>query len=201
MVKRQMLLLVEDDAELRGLYRETLADEGFEVREAGDGLEALIEIDNALPDLIVLDLMLPRISGHAILREIAASAYTRNVPVLVVTGSTESLNHRNIVCLLRKPVAMQELVDAVYRCLAHVSRPDSELMAPNLAERRSRRFGRDRRGITRPAQGGTRTCPDCGGVMVFHDQPRLLHHEPSWVCSDPLCNAREFVRRPPVNPQ
>ena len=114
-----MLLIVEDDAELRRLYRITLALEGFEVREAADGLEALIEIDNAVPDLIVLDLMLPRVSGHTILQEIAASAYTRNIPVVVVTGSTESIDHLNVACLLRKPIWTTDLVDAVYRCLEH----------------------------------------------------------------------------------
>jgi CheY-like chemotaxis protein len=65
--------------------------------------------------------MLPHVSGHAVLQEIAASAHTRNIPVVVVTGSPEPLDYLDVFCVLRKPIASDELITVVRRCLAHHS--------------------------------------------------------------------------------
>jgi alpha-D-ribose 1-methylphosphonate 5-phosphate C-P lyase len=68
-----------------------------------------------------------------------------------------------------------------------------------MRERRSTWRGDNRRGPLRPTNGDTRACPDCGGEMMFHDEPVLLDHGrrvPGWVCSDRHCNAREYVRPP-----
>lgn len=115
---RQALLVVEDDAELRKMYRSALAVAGFLVREAADGLSALTALDRDPVDLVVLDLGLPDISGLVILQDIAAQAHTCNVPVLVVTGSTEELDHLAVACVLRKPISPDALVTAVVKCLA-----------------------------------------------------------------------------------
>ncbi len=53
---------------------------GFDVREAGTGLDALTSIDRWPPDLIVLDLTLPTVSGFAVLQELAGHAHTRHIP-------------------------------------------------------------------------------------------------------------------------
>ena len=121
LMRRRMLLVVEDDEDLRRLYRIALALEGFDVEEAANGFEALIRIDGSLPNLIVLDLMLPHLSGYAVLQEIAASAHTRRIPVVVVTGSPEPLDHHEVFCVLRKPITSDELITVVRRCLVHHS--------------------------------------------------------------------------------
>jgi DNA-binding response OmpR family regulator len=112
------ILIVEDDEQLRQLYRTTLSLAGFDVRQAGDGLQALREIDRDPPDLIVLDLGLPNVSGFGVQQEIAAHAHTRDIPVVVVTGSTLDLKNLDVPCVLRKPVAPDDLVAAVRRCVA-----------------------------------------------------------------------------------
>jgi DNA-binding response OmpR family regulator len=117
MRSRQALLVVEDDEELRKMYRSALAVAGFLVREAADGLSALTTLDREPVDLVVLDLGLPDISGLAIIQDIAAQAHTRHVPVLVVTGSTEKLDHLDVACVLRKPISPDALVTAVLKCL------------------------------------------------------------------------------------
>jgi hypothetical protein len=53
-----------------------------------------------------------------VLQDIAAQAYTRSIPVVVVTGSTENLDHLDVACVLRKPVSLEALVKAVVTCLA-----------------------------------------------------------------------------------
>jgi len=115
--RQRVILVVEDDAELRRLFRVSLTLEGFDVEEAGDGLEALRRIAEHPPDVVVLDLGLPSLSGVAVQQEIAANAYTRRIPIVVVTGSTKNLDYLNVACILRKPITPDELVAAVRLCL------------------------------------------------------------------------------------
>lgn len=115
--KLRLILLVEDDAPLRTMYRTALRVAGFYVTEAGNGLDALRALDADPPDLVVLDLGLPFVSGYAVRAELAAQSHTRDIPVVVVTGN-EPDAPLNVPCLLRKPVAADELVAAVKRCLA-----------------------------------------------------------------------------------
>src|SRR5262245_8495454 len=115
--KQRLILIVDDDADLRRVWKLTLNLEAFDVEEAGDGLEALRRIEERLPDLVVLDLGLPTLGGLSVQQEIAARAVTRNIPVVIVTGSTQDLSSVDVPCVLRKPVSPEELVRAVRTCL------------------------------------------------------------------------------------
>jgi two-component system response regulator MprA len=117
-VRRHVILVVEDDADLRRLYRTALTLDGFDVDEAADGLDALRRIDYRRPDLVVLDIGLPALSGVAVQQEIAAQAYTRRIPVVIVTGTALNLDHLDVACVLRKPVEPSELLKTVRSCLA-----------------------------------------------------------------------------------
>jgi len=112
----RIFLVVKDDAPLRAMYRTALRMAGFYVNEASNGLEALRALDSDPPDLVVLDLGLPIVSGYAVRTEIAAHSHTRNIPVVVVTG-TEPDAPLDVPCLLRKPVSPEALVAAVNKCL------------------------------------------------------------------------------------
>ena len=117
MAKKAYLLIVEDDPESRLLYQVALTFEGYEVACAGDGLEALVLMEQRLPDLVILDLGLPRVDGWAVQQEIAASAVTRDIPIVIVTGLDVASDGLDVACVLRKPVGMQQLVDIVRHCL------------------------------------------------------------------------------------
>ena len=117
MSERQTILVVEDDEDLRRLFRTALVLAGYDVVEAGDGLEALLRIDQAPPDLVVLDIVLPRLSGIAVQQEIAAQAVTRQIPIVVITGSGMEPSEMQVACFLRKPVSPEQLVDVVEQCL------------------------------------------------------------------------------------
>lgn len=112
------LLLVEDDDDLRRMYRSALTVAGFEVHEAATGLDALRRIDAAPPDVIVLDLMLPKVSGFGVLYDLRSQSHTRNIPVIVVTGTAEAVESQSVACVLRKPVLPDELIGTIERCLA-----------------------------------------------------------------------------------
>lgn len=114
---QRVVLIVEDDAELRRVFRIALAFEGFDVEEASDGFEALRRIDEHPPDIVVLDLGLPALDGLAVRQDIAAHVYTRHIPILVVTGSAANLDYLDVACVLRKPVTPEQLVAAVHNCL------------------------------------------------------------------------------------
>ncbi|MBA3949626.1 MAG: response regulator [Acidobacteria bacterium] len=117
-MRRKTLLVVEDDDLLRAVYRQTLSLGGYEVREAYDGLAALQAIDIAPPDVIVLDLVMPRVTGYDVLAEVRQDAHTRHIPVIIVTGTQDSLEGAGADCVLRKPVDMGLLLRAVARCSA-----------------------------------------------------------------------------------
>jgi CheY-like chemotaxis protein len=114
---RKTVLIVEDDAALRRMFRTSLSIAGYVVEEAADGPGALYRIQYHPPDLVILDLSLPTVSGLIVQQEIAAHAHTRHIPVVIVTGSSENLDHLDVPCVLRKPVDPEKLVSTVRQCL------------------------------------------------------------------------------------
>ena len=110
---RGNVLVVEDDGELRAMFRTALVLDEFNVIEASNGLEALRRLESNIFDLIVLDMGLPALSGRSFLLELMAKADTRKIPVVIVTGSTKTFNSLNVGRVLRKPVSGDQLVDAV----------------------------------------------------------------------------------------
>jgi CheY-like chemotaxis protein len=117
MSERQTILIVEDNEDLRRLFRTALAFAGYDVMEAGHGLEALQRIDQGLPDLVILDLVLPDMSGVVVRQELAAQAITRQIPIVVITGSAIEPGDLDVACLLRKPITPDQLIQAVQKCL------------------------------------------------------------------------------------
>ncbi len=118
-MEAKTVLIVEDDQATRRMYRIALGFGGFEVIEAADGISALHAVDQLRLDIVVLDLMLPTLSGLVVQQEIAAHAGTRNIPIVIVTGSEMGLDHIDVPCILRKPVNPDQLLTAVQNCLAN----------------------------------------------------------------------------------
>jgi CheY-like chemotaxis protein len=84
-----LVLIVDDQAQNVELLEAYLEDIGCQVRTAHDGPEALAEIERRQPDLILLDIMLPRMSGFQVCKQIKASPATRDIPVIMVTALNE----------------------------------------------------------------------------------------------------------------
>jgi CheY-like chemotaxis protein len=85
-VAPKKVLLVEDEDALRRVMKDLLEREGFIVFEAADGVKALDEIDRAAPDIVVLDLNLPRLDGYGVLSHLRARPATAELPVIVLTA-------------------------------------------------------------------------------------------------------------------
>ena len=83
------VLVVEDEAALATMLRYNLEKQGFRVEEAVDGQEALTRIAEMVPDIVLLDWMLPVMSGIEVCRQIRRRPATRDLPVIMVTARTE----------------------------------------------------------------------------------------------------------------
>ena len=108
------ILVVEDEDSLATLLQYNLEKEGYEVVLAGDGEEALMMIDEKLPDLVVLDWMLPKVSGIEVCRRLRQRAETRNLPIIMLTARGEESDRiRGLDTgaddYVVKPVSMSEL--------------------------------------------------------------------------------------------
>lgn len=130
------VLVVEDEDSLATLLQYNLQKEGYEVSLAGDGEEALLMVDERLPDLIVLDWMLPKVSGIEVCRRLRQRNETRNVPVVMLTARGEESDRvRGLDTgaddYVVKPFSMTELGARLRAVLRRIR--------PGLAEDRVRR--------------------------------------------------------------
>src|SRR3984885_5389938 len=87
MSEKNRILIVEDDPLMHGLYRKMLEREGFKILTAVDGLAAIEMQPNLSIDLIVLDLMLPKIDGLKVLEAIRADSLHKNLPVFILPNN------------------------------------------------------------------------------------------------------------------
>jgi two-component system phosphate regulon response regulator PhoB len=122
------VLVVEDEDALATLLDYNLMKEGFRVERAADGEEALLRVAEEPPDLVVLDWMLPKVSGVEVCRQLRAGAETRRTPVLMLTARGEEADKvRGLDTgaddYVVKPFAMSELVARI-RALLRRTRPE-----------------------------------------------------------------------------
>jgi two-component system phosphate regulon response regulator PhoB len=83
------ILVIEDERDLTQVLTYNLQKEGYETTVAHDGQEGLRKAQTLLPDLIILDLMLPALTGTEVLRELKAGERTREIPVIILTAKSE----------------------------------------------------------------------------------------------------------------
>jgi two-component system phosphate regulon response regulator PhoB len=119
------ILVVEDEDALGALLQYNLDKEGYRVTVAADGEEALMLIDEALPDLIVLDWMLPKVSGVEICRRLRARPETRNLPIIMLTARGEETDRiRGLDTgaddYVVKPFSMSELAARIRAVLRRI---------------------------------------------------------------------------------
>lgn len=125
------ILVVEDEDSLSNLLQYNLQKEGFDAVIAGDGEEALVQVDERLPDLIILDWMLPKVAGVEVCRRLRANPDTRNVPIIMLTARGEEADRiRGLDTgaddYITKPFSMTELLARVRAVLRRIR--------PGLAE-------------------------------------------------------------------
>lgn len=123
-IANKRVLLAEDDRFLRRACETSLRERGFTVSTAANGEEALRAARAERPDLIVLDMVMPKLSGLDVLRAVRSDAHTRSVPVLVMSNSASDQDMQALArmgangCLVKAKLSLQELGDHVSEYLA-----------------------------------------------------------------------------------
>ncbi|MBW2495350.1 MAG: response regulator [Deltaproteobacteria bacterium] len=156
---------MDDDRNLCQILCEALAEEGYAVRSAFDGDQALAELTEAPPDIVLLDLILPRKDGFAVIEALRAmDTPVCDVPVVLLTGCSptpqnrERANSLGVVELLTKPVPLSDL-------LAAVARHAGEQKPEDL-----------RAGGSKPATRTVSRSAKLSGSLDELPLPALLHH-------------------------
>ncbi|MBI5289991.1 MAG: response regulator [Chloroflexi bacterium] len=116
------ILLADDEESLRLLVHATVEDSGYSILEAADGESALALTLRHRPDLLVLDWMMPRLSGLEVLRTVRATAETAHTPVIMLTarsqaGDREHGEAAGANAYLTKPFSPLELLNTIERLL------------------------------------------------------------------------------------
>lgn len=110
------VLVIEDDADIRGMIAEALSLEGYVVAEAGDGVEGLERARERRPDVILLDLMMPRMDGHGFREQQVRDPALATVPVVIVSACPDDRMHGPPAAgHLRKPFDLEDLLAMVGR--------------------------------------------------------------------------------------
>ncbi|BDY16050.1 MULTISPECIES: phosphate regulon transcriptional regulator PhoB [Sulfitobacter] len=132
------ILLVEDEPAQREILAYNLESEGFDVRRAENGEEAILLVAEALPDLIILDWMMPLLSGIEVCRQLKTREDTRNIPVIMLSARSEEVDtvrglETGADDYVVKPYSMRELMARVRTQLRRV-RPASSGAALSYAD-------------------------------------------------------------------
>jgi DNA-binding NtrC family response regulator len=110
------ILIVDDDAGLRGLYRIILEKAGYEITEASNGADALKELVNRTPDVIIMDMLMPMLGGEAMMKRIQQMPALQDMKIVVITAYPrfrESAEFMRANQFLVKPVKPDEVLEAV----------------------------------------------------------------------------------------
>ncbi|MCR4296880.1 MAG: response regulator [Elusimicrobia bacterium] len=118
------ILSIEDDVDLQQVVTYALAKKGWDVVYAYDGKDGLDQARKFIPDLILLDMMLPGLNGLEVIKALKADELTRNIPVVVMTAYPSDAQFLKSAVLamgaveyLAKPVHIDELVSTIERLL------------------------------------------------------------------------------------
>jgi DNA-binding response OmpR family regulator len=134
------VLVVDDDVELRDGLRLVLEKQGYRVIQASNGIQAKEAVYRQRPDLVILDMMMPRMGGFPVLEHFRDKP---DAPPIIMITANEGSRHKayaewlGVVSYLRKPFAMDELLEKVEEALAPPAEEES-------AEQKAPRSGRDR---------------------------------------------------------
>jgi two-component system response regulator VicR len=121
--KKKRVVYIEDEQEMIDLVRLILNRRGFDVTGANGGREGLDMVRRLLPDLVLLDLMMPDMDGWDVYQQMKAEEATRHIPVIIITAKAQSIDKvlglhiAKVEDYISKPFSPQELMDSVENVL------------------------------------------------------------------------------------
>ncbi|QXD17035.1 response regulator transcription factor [Rhodocaloribacter litoris] len=149
------ILIVDDEEDILDLLQYNLAREGFETTLAHDGVEALEKAGKNPPDLVILDIMMPRMDGIEVCRRLRQDAHLRHIPILMLTARSEEEDHVRGLDVgadiyLTKPISIPVLLSQTKALLRGVRRYETP---PDLLRIHDLSIDRDRYLVYRERDG------------------------------------------------
>jgi DNA-binding response OmpR family regulator len=127
MAEQKTILVVDDDRELVDALRSMLERQGYRVIQAHDGHQAKQAVYNQRPDLMILDMMMPRMGGYPVLEHFKDKS---DAPPIIMVTANEGSRHKvyaeylGVIDYLRKPFAMERLLETVHKALGETQTGD-----------------------------------------------------------------------------
>lgn len=164
------ILIVDDEEILRKIYSDRLTFEGFTVETARDGEEALAKIRTSPPDLILLDILMPKLNGLQVLEQLNTEPALKKIPVIVLSNVANDENIKKALTLgakdylLKTNFSPNEIINKI------------KILIDSTAEKSYRISPRDGYGdVIKIAQDfpfmNLYKCPSCGGTLIFELKP------------------------------
>jgi CheY-like chemotaxis protein len=131
-VASQKILVIDDSKVIRMRVREMLPSGNIEVLEAKDGLEGLNLIRQELPNLIMLDFLLPKMSGWEVFQHIQSTSELQSIPLVLMSGRKEEVTEKiqepfEYFAFVEKPFEKKQLVDAIKEAMGKAKKPRPEM--------------------------------------------------------------------------
>ncbi|MBM4070502.1 MAG: response regulator [Planctomycetes bacterium] len=179
MTEQRTILVVDDDRELRHGLQTLLEKHGFRALTAEDGREAQERIDNDRPDLVIMDLMMPRLGGFPVLQHFRGQAHSP--PFIMITANEQqqckiAAEKAGAADFIRKPFSLRRLLEGVHRALEQQGQESADTETPPAASIRC-------------------SCPACGARI------RAAVHLLGQTHSCPACKQALLVRPLPPSDQ
>ena len=117
------VLVVDDDNDIQTLLQRILEDEDYQVVTAGDGLVALDEFEKSVPDLILLDLMMPRMDGYTFAEELRQRELRSSIPIIVLSADAnakQKVEQMGADSYITKPFDIGDLLDEISHFMEHL---------------------------------------------------------------------------------
>lgn len=134
------ILVIDDSRVIRARVREMLPQGNFEVIEATDGIEGIEAIRAQKPNLIMLDFLLPRMSGYEVYEEIQSDPAFQNIPLVMMSGRREELTEKiqepfEFFEFIEKPFEQKELIGAIKGAMAKARKARPQKAAASAPEK------------------------------------------------------------------
>lgn len=118
------VLVVDDSPTMRAMIVETIQSLGFDVIESSDGIEAQAKVSQTIPDLIILDVVMPRMNGYEFCRWVKNEPTSQNVPVIMCSTKGEAFDihwgkKQGVDAYITKPFNPDDLISKVKELLPH----------------------------------------------------------------------------------
>ncbi len=133
------ILVVDDERQIVKLVEINLKKAGYNVICAYDGVEALEKVESEKPDMLVLDVMMPRMNGFDVLKRLQANPDTEHIPIIMLTAKAQDADiftgwQAGVSSYLTKPFNPRELLTFVERIFESMDHPEAELEGDKVWE-------------------------------------------------------------------